>query len=587
MVALANQSCPVSEYGDGFEMKFYVDVLRNIVIITSLMHMNRLWVVAALNCVGRLMSIFAPLLLLRSLSSDADQLHLLTAIGLMFLLFFASTAISALLAYQLTNMKATMYAELSQRFSTYVFNQPARHSAQVNSHDVMRHIEQLQTVSFEVAHHFHNNILPNAIMYVVAAGVSYFVFGAWASVLMIFSVMLYFGSVWVFVPKSRRITSKLIKNEAFTKRFIFDLISHNFAFKAAASAERVLRVLDSRLHQYQAISRAVSNVFVSRNLFIELAKYVSVFGIMLVLFWSNQFAAGGIAVGLLAFYIVAMRLFEPVDGLVKSTFEIAKVQGELAAAIDLLKSTSQRKVINNYRIIAHSLVRPSDLVVALKKPEVRFGSSAIKLNTDIAMSFGDVVLFHGPNGIGKSTIARAVANLDELASGTIETNRTVRVGYASQETQLIQGTVQRNILLYRPMRSNRRLQDLCLNLGISEQTFHGGSIDVLDFQVADRGTNLSLGQRSRVLIARAMFDPPDILILDELLSAVDDQSFKPIIEYIKGQVAILILVDHGGRASSLCSKSIDFASMDQRTATSLQSIENPAKDSGSSQRQVS
>lgn len=139
---------------------------------------------------------------------------------------------------------------------------------------------------------------------------------------------------------------------------------------------------------------------------------------------------------------------------------------------------------------------------------------------------GEVLAITGPSGAGKSSLLRLLNRLDEPTSGTVYLEgidyRTIparelrrRVGMVTQRPFLFPGNVAQN-LRYGPAQRGEELpqevlEELLLRVGLSG---YG------DRNVA----NLSGGEAQRVSLARALANRPDILLLDEPTSSLDDDA---------------------------------------------------------------
>jgi ATP-binding cassette subfamily B protein len=152
---------------------------------------------------------------------------------------------------------------------------------------------------------------------------------------------------------------------------------------------------------------------------------------------------------------------------------------------------------------------------------------------DIEAEPGETVAIVGPTGAGKSTVAKLLLRLYDVADGTVRVDghdvRDVRladlrssVGYVSQDTFLFDGTVAENI---RYGRFDADREDVVAAAEAAEaHGFIQGLSEGYDTRVGERGVKLSGGQRQRVAIARVVLQAPEILLLDEATSAVDTET---------------------------------------------------------------
>jgi ATP-binding cassette subfamily B multidrug efflux pump len=166
---------------------------------------------------------------------------------------------------------------------------------------------------------------------------------------------------------------------------------------------------------------------------------------------------------------------------------------------------------------------------------------------------GGTVAIVGRTGSGKSTLVQLIPRLLDPSSGVVRLAGAdlrefdphevrSRIGFVPQETFLFSATLAENIAFGRPDAPRAEIQRAAEMAGLATdlQTFPQG----LDTEVGERGLTLSGGQKQRVAIARALLRNPDVLILDDALSAVDtlteDRILASLREFMRGRTTILI-----------------------------------------------
>ena len=166
---------------------------------------------------------------------------------------------------------------------------------------------------------------------------------------------------------------------------------------------------------------------------------------------------------------------------------------------------------------------------------------------------GETAGIVGPSGSGKTTIADLIIRLFPVSSGrilldgdnienfTLESWRK-NIGYVSQDVFLKDGTIEENIRFYDFSVADKDIENGARSANIYD--FIRSLPDGFKTQVGDRGMALSTGQRQRIALARVLSRHPQILILDEATSSLDNESeslIKESIEKLRGAITIIII----------------------------------------------
>jgi len=212
----------------------------------------------------------------------------------------------------------------------------------------------------------------------------------------------------------------------------------------------------------------------------------------------------------------------------------AQVQSRVKALdkIEKLEPPKQRKTV---RFDFRTPPRSGDDVAMLKGVSKAYGKRTVYDGFDFMVRRGERWCVMGKNGAGKSTLLKMVAGALEPDAGSVRLGASLKVGYFSQQAfDLLDAnlTVWEQIQKDFPLESIGTLRSL---LG----AFHFSGDDV-DKKVR----SLSGGERSRLVLARMLLDPPNFLILDEPTNHLDLATKEMLVEALKDFDGTMLFVSH-------------------------------------------
>lgn len=267
--------------------------------------------------------------------------------------------------------------------------------------------------------------------------------------------------------------------------------------------------------------------------------FANALGIALVLWFGGRTVlAGTMSVGQLVAFVIYLNLFyEPVGRLhgLNQMLQAARAAGE--RVFDILDSPPERAggKTQFFRPVAGQVIYEN--VCFAYTPEKQ-----VLKSISFRAAPGEMIALVGPTGAGKSTIVNLLPGFYTLNSGAITIDgenintlalETVRsqISIVSQEAFLFNGTVRENIMYGRLDATPEEMEAAARAANCHE--FICRLPEGYDARVGERGVKLSVGEKQRVSIARALLKNAPILILDEATASVDTGTEKLIQEALE------------------------------------------------------
>ena len=177
------------------------------------------------------------------------------------------------------------------------------------------------------------------------------------------------------------------------------------------------------------------------------------------------------------------------------------------------------------------------MLIKISNLEVKYGSKFVLKNMNLSLKAGEIVTIVGPNGSGKTTLFKAIIGTVSVSKGTIEVKPNLRIGYVPQQSKIDQTL---------PITVERFLKLANINFEKSQDKTELilGSKDLLDVQI----NSLSGGEMQRVLLARALINDPQVLLLDEATRGLDQPGvaafYRKIENIRKSTNCAILMISH-------------------------------------------
>ncbi|MGQ9514485.1 MAG: ABC transporter ATP-binding protein [Thermoproteota archaeon] len=270
---------------------------------------------------------------------------------------------------------------------------------------------------------------------------------------------------------------------------------------------------------------------------------------ILIIYGGSLAASGIMSVGtLIAFYSYTEMFFRPI---ITFTTFYSTVQAALAASERVYIFLATKPTV-----VELEFARDIDIkrgAIMFDDVTFSYGDSEVFKGLKMIIRPAEVVAIVGPTGAGKTTITNLIMRLYDPLSGKIlidghdikefkyESLRS-QISLVPQEPILFNDTIINNICMGRRDSSDEDVMQTVSELGLSDMV--ASLPEGFNTVVSPGGSNLSVGQRQLISLARAMLKDPKILILDEATSSLDPYTEsilqKAMVRIMMGRTCILI-----------------------------------------------
>lgn len=371
------------------------------------------------------------------------------------------------------------------------------------------------------------------------------------------SLMIYFVS-----SKLNRKSAKVQKSQSRLSTLVQESVSGIRLLKSYAVEHESEKQFNAEAGKYKTESMSLAR---TNALFMPtIILLIGVSTILTIYIGGIQAYHGQIKPGEIAEFVIYVNML---------TWPFASV-GWVTSIIQRAAASQER--INEFLKIKPEIVSQNDLPVLFDK-EIKFenvsltyentGVTGLK-NISFKLEKGKTLGIIGKTGSGKSSIAYLLMRLMDPTSGQVLIDEKKlsgsnleawrqKIGYVPQEHFLFSDSIRNNILFgienseveQVSVESENQMQRAAEDAGIHETIMNFP--EKYDTLLGERGINLSGGQKQRVSIARALMKNPEIIILDDCLSAVDNETEEHILQALKNRFAgkTAVIISH--RISSI------------------------------------
>lgn len=169
-----------------------------------------------------------------------------------------------------------------------------------------------------------------------------------------------------------------------------------------------------------------------------------------------------------------------------------------------------------------ALDQPRDLpaaVLRLDELTIDYGEGPVIEGLNLSLRKGQKIAIVGKVGSGKTSLISTILGEQPAVAGAVQLAVDAKLGYSGQHGFIQTGTVAENIRFGAPAMASRDINSAVADAGMTDDLLQFA--DGIDTEIGENGINLSGGQKQRLSLARVAYADPDLILLDDPLSAVD------------------------------------------------------------------
>lgn len=385
---------------------------------------------------------------------------------------------------------------------------------------MVERIDSIETTLAHVIPEFTSNLLGPVVILIYFFTIDYRL-ALWSLVPILVGFISYFGMMFDFKPNFEK-TVKATK----------DLNDAAVEYIDGIEVIKAFSKTESSYEKFTTAATAYADSFISWmrkcSIFHALMMTITPYTLLTVLPLGAHYVANGTLTvnRFILCIILSLSIAGPLITAFSYTDDLGKIDVIVGEVVGILDQKELERPQN-------SIENPHDNSITLKGVKFGYHDQEVLHGINMSLQAGSVNAIVGPSGSGKSTIAKLIASLWDVDSGSIEIGGVdiknialddfnKRIAYVAQDNYLFNETVRENIRQGNPNATDEDIIEVTKKSGCYEfiiQLENG-----FDTIVGGAGGHLSGGERQRISIARAMLKDAPIIILDEATAYTDPEN---------------------------------------------------------------
>lgn len=515
--------------------------------------------VIAVATVGSLITMAMPLFVQAALDSVLPQsdVDLLAALAIGMLLVSLTIAIADWLQKRvIANAGGSFFAQLTRNAVGHLFRLPLRYFEGRHPGDIATKLESVDHVRTVVT----KSVVAAAVdsIMILLSGAIMFLYAPMLATIVTSLFLVVVGIRLGLYPQIRRQGGAALKARSEERSKLIDSLRAIAAIKTAdASVPVASRWYDSFVRYVNATFRiqmteanAVLLVDVVTGVGTAATLYLGVAAVL----------EQRLTVGMLyAFFTYRTLFFDRIDNLVTTMTEVSLLGANMARLSDFLEVEPETGTRVAQRQLRHG--------VALRGVTFRPGFADAPIIDGVDLSLpsgsGETVSIIGPSGSGKTTLLKLLAGLYDPTGGSLEVDGVPlaawglsayrrNIGLLLGADKLLHGSITENVTAFAldpdPIKVQSALRLACLDEAVLALPRGPETV------VSEENGVLSSGQRRRLMLARALYADPAMLLLDEVTANLDAETAAAVLDNLATHPATKVITSHDMQVLGMSSR---------------------------------
>ncbi|MGV2293395.1 peptidase domain-containing ABC transporter [Trinickia sp. YCB016] len=482
---------------------------------------------------------------------SADNLNLLNVLALTFAGIFAAGALSQYVqAYLVELVSGLARVNVTEGILRHLLRAPLAYFEKRNVGDVFSRVKAQDEINAYAT----KTLIVLAIDLAVGM-LSLTVMAVQSGQLTAVALLIFLAYVVVsfaLFPRMRDAHTLVIEESARCDDMLIETIRAASLIKLSSSEARRTARYMSKFKSYAAALLQSERLVAQRDAVLKLINYAD----LIIVTWlsARLMLKGTLSIGTFySFSIYKTLMSERFSRSINATFAGLMLSVPAARVGDIVESEQER-----YTLLPDTQkaaeVKAFDRI-AVRDVTFQYGVSdrPVLRNTSIEILRGDKIAITGPSGSGKSTLFKLLAAAEPLQKGEILLNGIAWPNLAVDEIRrhmthmrqgdiILHGSIADNVSLFAGNADESRIHAILNDVGLLD--------DIMRLPmrartvISDTIANISAGQRQRLLLARALYQQRELLLLDEPTSNLDPSSVHRIAELLRGLDRTVVVITH-------------------------------------------